>query len=88
MSPPSLVTEYAELGAREQVVASETRPDQADRGRGHEARDGTGVGGSTWEFMVEHAAAAIQAIIEEIERIFKAANEAFPHHLSAGSPAR
>jgi len=25
---------------------------------------------------------------EEIERIFKAANEAFPHHLSAGSPAR
>jgi hypothetical protein len=24
---------------------------------------------------------------EEIERIFKAANEAFPHHLSAGSPA-
>src|SRR5204862_472564 len=25
---------------------------------------------------------------EEIERIFKAANEAFPHHLSVGSPAR
>jgi Nuclease-related domain len=25
---------------------------------------------------------------EEIEAIFKAANEAFPHHLSAGSPAR
>ena len=25
---------------------------------------------------------------EEIERIFKAANEVFPHHLSAGSPAR
>src|SRR6266702_3849311 len=25
---------------------------------------------------------------EEIERIFKAANAAFPHHLSAGSPAR
>ena len=25
---------------------------------------------------------------EEIERIFKAANEAFPHHLSADSPAR
>ena len=25
---------------------------------------------------------------EEIERIFKAANEAFPHHLSAGSPTR
>ena len=25
---------------------------------------------------------------EEIERIFKAANEAFPHHHSAGSPAR
>jgi hypothetical protein len=25
---------------------------------------------------------------EEIERIFKAANEAFPHHLSMGSPAR
>jgi hypothetical protein len=25
---------------------------------------------------------------EEIERIFKAANQAFPHHLSAGSPAR
>jgi hypothetical protein len=25
---------------------------------------------------------------EEIERIFEAANEAFPHHLSAGSPAR
>ena len=23
--------------------------------------DGTGVGGSTWEFMVEHAIAAIQA---------------------------